>query len=104
MVGAHWDTVPNSPGFNDNGSGMAAMLEIARALKHAECKNKYTYIFVALDMEETGTQGATAFVQDFLIKLILKPMDFPEFQVKKNLAPRHFDDGHVSRHTISHPY
>ena len=63
VVGAHWDTVPNSPGYNDNGSGMAALLELARALKHAECKNTYTYMLVALDMEETGTQGATAFVQ-----------------------------------------
>ena len=32
MVIAHWDTVANSPGFDDNGSGMAAMIEIARAL------------------------------------------------------------------------
>ena len=32
VVVAHWDTVETSPGFNDNGSGMAALLEIARAL------------------------------------------------------------------------
>ena len=32
MLIAHWDTVANSPGFDDNGSGMAAMIEIARAL------------------------------------------------------------------------
>ena len=70
-------------GYNDNGSGMAALLEVARALKHAECKNSYTFILVALDMEETGTQGAEAFVQDFLVKSILKPTNFPEFQVHK---------------------
>ena len=68
-------------GYNDNGSGMAAMIEMARALKHGDCKNEQTVIFVALDMEETGTQGATAFVQEFLIKVLLQPMNFPDFQV-----------------------
>ena len=32
IVAAHWDTVSDSPGFDDNGSGMAALLEIARVL------------------------------------------------------------------------
>ena len=30
IVGAHYDTVFGSPGANDNGSGIAALLEIAR--------------------------------------------------------------------------
>lgn len=32
LVGAHYDSVYGSPGANDNGSGVAAMLELARAL------------------------------------------------------------------------
>ena len=28
VVGAHWDTVPNTGGLDDNGSGVAAMLEL----------------------------------------------------------------------------
>ena len=32
VIGAHYDTVPGSPGANDNGSGVAALLEIARLL------------------------------------------------------------------------
>lgn len=32
LVGAHYDTVPGSPGANDNASGVAAMIEIARLL------------------------------------------------------------------------
>jgi len=68
-------------GFNDNGSGMAALLELARALKQSQCKNSHTYILVALDLGETGTQGSTAFVQDFLIRSILRPQRYPEFQV-----------------------
>ena len=32
VVGAHYDTVPGSPGANDNGSGVAGLLELARML------------------------------------------------------------------------
>ncbi len=32
VIGAHYDTVPGSPGANDNASGIAAILEIARLL------------------------------------------------------------------------
>lgn len=33
VVGAHYDTVPGCPGANDNGTGVAALLEMARALR-----------------------------------------------------------------------
>ena len=32
MVGAHLDSVPEGPGINDNGSGVAAVLETALQL------------------------------------------------------------------------
>jgi len=32
VVGAHYDSVPDGPGANDNASGVAAMLELARLL------------------------------------------------------------------------
>ena len=35
VLGAHYDTVPGSPGADDNGSGVAATLEIARRLAEA---------------------------------------------------------------------
>lgn len=38
VIGAHWDTVNFTPGTDDNGSGVAAMLEAARAIAHSECK------------------------------------------------------------------
>ena len=37
FVGAHWDTYGLSPGFDDNGSGVAAVLEAARVLAAASC-------------------------------------------------------------------
>jgi Zn-dependent M28 family amino/carboxypeptidase len=33
VIGAHYDSAGDAPGANDNGSGVAALLEIARALK-----------------------------------------------------------------------
>jgi hypothetical protein len=35
VVGAHYDSVYGCPGADDNGSGVAALLEIARQLQHA---------------------------------------------------------------------
>jgi Zn-dependent M28 family amino/carboxypeptidase len=81
LVVAHWDTVTNSPGYDDNGSGVAALLEIARALSEAQCKPEFTIILAAVDLEEVGTQGAIPFVHDFLIERILKPFNFPGVQV-----------------------
>ncbi|MBE0621160.1 MAG: M28 family peptidase [Burkholderiales bacterium] len=34
LVGAHYDSVQGSPGANDNASGVAALLELGRMLKH----------------------------------------------------------------------
>jgi Zn-dependent M28 family amino/carboxypeptidase len=36
LVGAHYDTVPGSPGADDNASGVAGLIEIARALRHVD--------------------------------------------------------------------
>jgi len=35
LAGAHYDTVPGSPGADDNASGVAAILELARLLREA---------------------------------------------------------------------
>ncbi|HUU46558.1 MAG TPA: M28 family peptidase, partial [Acidobacteriota bacterium] len=56
IVGAHYDGVPTSPAADDNGSGTAGVLEIARILKDIE--TKVTYIFIAFDAEETGLDGS----------------------------------------------
>ncbi len=50
LVGAHYDSVIGSPGANDNGSGVAAMLELARLL--AERALPRTVRFVAFVNEE----------------------------------------------------
>lgn len=50
VIGAHYDAVQDCPGANDNGSGVAAMLEIAKAL--AKEKFPRTIRFVAFTNEE----------------------------------------------------
>jgi Zn-dependent M28 family amino/carboxypeptidase len=50
LVGAHYDTVPGTPGANDNTSGIAATLALARRL--AGGKTERTLRFVAFVNEE----------------------------------------------------
>ena len=39
VIGAHWDTVPGSPGVGDNGSGLAALLEVTINIILTSCKS-----------------------------------------------------------------
>lgn len=50
VVGAHYDSVAGAPGANDNGSGVAALLELARLLRSA--RPERTLRFVAFVNEE----------------------------------------------------
>jgi len=60
LVMSHYDTVHNSPGAADNSAGVAAALEIARALK-AGPQPARDVIFLFTDGEEPGLLGAEAF-------------------------------------------
>lgn len=50
LVGAHYDSVLGSPGANDNGSGVAALLALARRFAARPCRK--TMRFVAFVNEE----------------------------------------------------
>jgi hypothetical protein len=50
LIGAHYDSVSGSPGANDNGTGVAAMLALAR--RFAAGQPKHTLRFVAFVNEE----------------------------------------------------
>lgn len=50
LIGAHYDTVPGSPGANDNASGVAALLELSRLF--AQVTPALTVRFVAFVNEE----------------------------------------------------
>jgi len=47
VIGAHYDTVEGSPGANDNASGVAALLEIARLLTEARPQRTIRLVFFA---------------------------------------------------------
>ena len=84
MIGAHMDHLgygpkasqtPNRreihPGADDNASGTAAMMELARAFGMVK-GNKHTIIFIAFSGEEMGLVGADYYVN----KVSLGKMDF----------------------------
>merc|ERR1719379_685172 len=72
VVGAHYDSVnwrenhptgmKNAPGIDDNGSGTAAILLIANALKNHQSKR--SILLVGFNAEEEGLLGSKAFVNE----------------------------------------
>ncbi|MGZ5393894.1 MAG: M28 family peptidase [Mycobacterium sp.] len=62
MVGAHLDSAAVSPGINDDGSGVAAVLETAAALgSSSQIKNAVR--FALWGSEENSLQGATKYIR-----------------------------------------
>ena len=60
MVGAHLDSVSRGPGINDNGSGSAAILEVAEAMRKVKPANKVRFAWWGA--EESGLVGSTNYV------------------------------------------
>lgn len=61
VVGAHYDSVSMGPGANDNGSGTATMLEVARELGRRPVPN-VAVRYVAFGAEEIGLLGSAHYV------------------------------------------
>lgn len=74
IIDGHYDTI-NGPGANDNGSGTAILLEIARILK--DIPTEYSIKFIHFAGEELGLIGSEQYVdniavpQNLDIKLVL---------------------------------
>ncbi|MDJ0616612.1 MAG: M20/M25/M40 family metallo-hydrolase [Calothrix sp. MO_192.B10] len=60
LLGAHYDTVAQSPGSDDNATGIAVILEIARLLGSQTTPRTLQLAF--FDKEESGLWGSKAFV------------------------------------------
>jgi Zn-dependent M28 family amino/carboxypeptidase len=61
MVGAHLDSVPEGPGINDNGSGVAAVLETARQMGSSpDVDNAVRFAFWGA--EELGLLGSSDYI------------------------------------------
>jgi Zn-dependent M28 family amino/carboxypeptidase len=67
VVGAHYDTVPSTPGADDNASAVAVLLELARRLR--QDRLKAPVLLAAFTLEDppaylTGHQGSRIFVRN----------------------------------------
>ncbi|MEB3358382.1 MAG: M28 family peptidase [Synechococcales bacterium] len=80
LVGAHYDTVGRSPGADDNASGVAVALEVARRFATLPITLPLRLVF--FDLEEVGLVGSRAFVaalgplEDLAGAVILEMMGF----------------------------
>lgn len=65
LVGAHFDSIANTPGADDNASAVAAMLGVAKCLAGHAIADQIG--FVSFNCEEDGLLGSADFVEHFLI-------------------------------------
>src|SRR3712207_3962757 len=62
MAGAHLDSVLEGPGINDNGTGTAALLEIARQIPRAPYFFEDRIRLAFWGAEEAGLIGSTEYI------------------------------------------
>ncbi|MCL1472395.1 M28 family peptidase [Argonema antarcticum] len=62
LLAAHYDTVKGSPGADDNASGVATVLEVARVLGKRQTPRTLQVAF--FDLEEKGLIGSLAFTNN----------------------------------------
>ncbi|MGK7890480.1 MAG: M28 family peptidase [Leptolyngbyaceae cyanobacterium] len=70
LLGAHYDAVAGCPGADDNGTGVAALLELAQQFAHQPAQ--YPMWFVAFDLEEYGMLGSEAYAAS--LKAVGQPL------------------------------
>jgi Zn-dependent M28 family amino/carboxypeptidase len=63
LLGAHLDSVATGPGINDNGSGSALVLEIARQARRLGVRPRRGLRFAFWGAEELGLVGSAAYVR-----------------------------------------
>ena len=66
VLGAHYDSVPDSPGADDNATGIAVITAAARHLAETPCRT-HDVLVVAFDEEEIGLVGSTAFATKLVV-------------------------------------
>ncbi len=62
VIGAHFDSAASSPGANDNASGVAAVLAVARFVQQTPCRMAPVTV-VLFDQEESGLIGSQAYAE-----------------------------------------
>ncbi len=59
IIAAHYDTVPGSPGADDNASGLAVILEVAHSLREGSLNREVR--FIGFCLEEANLLGSLAY-------------------------------------------
>ncbi|MBT5026895.1 MAG: M20/M25/M40 family metallo-hydrolase [Nitrospina sp.] len=86
ILAAHYDSVPDSPGADDNASAVAALLEIGHALSQTTLHTPL--LFSAFTLEEYGFIGSKYFIQhDLQRKKQISGMISLEMLGFKNTSP-----------------
>lgn len=67
IVGAHFDAAPLAPGADDNGTGTAALMELARVLRDSPMKRTVRFVF--FNLEEVGLVGSKQNAENLRPKL-----------------------------------
>lgn len=100
ILGAHYDHLgfgeddnsldPNNHevhnGADDNASGTAAMIELAKAVKDSKLK-KNNYLFICFSAEELGLLGSKYFIQNPTV-----PLDAVDYMINCDMIGRFNDD------------
>jgi Zn-dependent M28 family amino/carboxypeptidase len=99
MAGAHLDSVPEGPGINDNGSGVAAVLEAALQLGPApEVRNAVRFGFWGA--EELGLEGSEHYLESLNIDQLRDIALYLNFDMIASPNPGYFTyDGDQSTPT-----
>uniref|UniRef100_A0A914V652 FAD-binding FR-type domain-containing protein n=1 Tax=Plectus sambesii TaxID=2011161 RepID=A0A914V652_9BILA len=124
VVAANYDSLASTGGVDDNGSGVAAVLEAARVLKsvHNLCPFAHSLVFVLFDFKHKGMEGSHAFASHWLIPYLRRTngvaggvfvLDgllnfdpFPTSQAIPENFPQHFPDAfrRVNEHSYMGDY
>ena len=89
MAGAHLDSVPEGPGINDNGSGVAAVLETALQMGPAP-KVRNAVRFAFWGAEELGLVGSENYVESLDIEQLRDIALYLNFDMLASPNPGYF--------------
>jgi autotransporter-associated beta strand protein len=98
IVGAHFDSASN-PGADDNGSGTAGVMELARILSRR--RFDATIVFIAFDREEQGLIGSTAYANAHRMDDIRGMVSLD--MIAYNPEGPHHDKAYIYGRTASNP-
>ncbi|MFE1975223.1 M28 family metallopeptidase [Streptomyces hygroscopicus] len=90
MAGSHLDSVQAGPGINDNGSGSAAILEVALAVAKADLQPAKHLRFAWWGDEEDGMVGSTHYVDSLASNEASKIDSYLNFDMLGSPNPGYF--------------